>query len=342
MTAVDKLRNITQVYYHQSCPDGTVSALIVYAALKLLLKEKVLDIDFKTVQYNTKFFEEKLEPRPGQLFVDITPPRTRWEMWKDFDPIVLDHHESVEHIVRGLNGVYATNEAHSGARLAFEQVLVPIVEHLTADLDPERDSHNVIRSDCNIELERWDEISRIAMIRDTWKGDHEDFVKATVQTYGLMTIGAREMMSAIREDRLDFGLVTKLGEMDYGKAKFAVEQTRRYSVPCPYVGKDLVVDVYNCTEKKFISDGCHILLKKDTDLAISYFYKTDDGKTTAVVSLRSNYPICSTIAARLGGGGHDKAAGFGIPDGETVSMNGIVEVVRNQLLGLVVEEAHSQ
>ncbi len=343
MTAIDRLREVKQVFYHQSCPDGTVSALICHVALKLLLGPSVdQNVDFKSVQYNTKFFEEQLEARPGHLFVDITPPRARWEQWKDLSPIVLDHHESVEHIVRGLGGVYATNEAHSGARLAFEQVLVPVVEHLCSDLDPERDSHNIIRSDCNHALKQWDEISRIAMIRDTWKDKHEDFEKSTVQAYGLMTLGAREMLAQAKEGRIDFGLVTKLGEMDLGRAKYVAQSARRYSLPCPRVGKDLVVDIYNCTEKKFISDGCHTLLSKDTDLAISYFVKSEDGKTQTVVSLRSNFPICSTVAKRLGGGGHDKAAGFGIHDGEKVSMDDIVQTVGRELLMLAVEEVHDQ
>lgn len=339
---VEKLRQIKQVFYHQSCPDGTASAMICFAALELLLGEKaVREIDFKSVQYNTFFFENKLEPRPGQLFVDITPPRSRWEQWKDFEPIVLDHHESVENIVLGLGGVYATNEAHSGARLAYEQVLLPIVEHLTADLDPKRDSHNIIRADCNIAIRRWDEFSRLAMVRDTWKDKHEDFEHATVQAYGLMTLGAREMLSQMTENRLDLNLVTRLGEMDIGRAKFVADSARRYNLPCPKLDKVLAVDIYNCTEKKLISDGCHHLLNTaGTDLAVSYFIKQDkdrdtgEVKATAVISLRSNFPICSQMAKAKGGGGHDKAAGFGMPDGERVSMDDIAACVAGALMGL--------
>lgn len=331
MTTVEKLREVKQVLYHQSCPDGTASAMICYDAFKLLHGPTGTYPDFKSVQYSTDFFENKLEPRPGQLFVDITPPRAKWEQWKDFSPIVLDHHESVENITRGLGGVYATNEEHSGARLAFEQVLVPITEFLCLNLDPERDSHNIIRSDCNWALKTWDEFSRIAMIRDTWKDKHPDFERATVQAYGLMTLGSKDVLDSMREGKLDMALIARIGEKDLGKAKFMAESAKRYDLPCPKLGKTLVTYVYNCTEKKYISDGCHFLLNRDADFAISYFVKTENDKTTAVVSLRSNDPIASAIAKGLGGGGHDKAAGFGLPNAEAISMDVIVAVVRSAL-----------
>lgn len=335
MISVDKLREVKQVFYHQSCPDGTASAMICYAAFQLLhAKDPERIPELKSVQYHTDFFENKLEPRPGQLFVDITPPRARWQEWKDVGVIVLDHHESVKEITEGLSGVYATNDAHSGARLAFEQVLTPVTDFLCADLDPERDSHNIVRSDCNHALERWDGFSRIAMIRDTWKEKDPDFEKATVQAYGLMTLGAGDVLEQMRENRLDLDLIKRLGEKDLGKAKFMADSSRRYDMPCPKLGRTLAVSIYNCTEKKYISDGCHHLLNSGTDFAVSYFLKTENGLTQAVVSLRSNDPIAGSIAKSMGGGGHDKASGFGLPNGEAVSMDVIAAVLRAQLEGL--------
>lgn len=333
MISVDKLREVKQVFYHQSCPDGTASAMICYDAFRLLhAKNPELIPELKSVQYHTDFFENKLEPRPGQLFVDITPPRAKWEQWKDVDVIVLDHHESVKEVTEGLSGVYATNDAHSGARLTFEQVLVPITDFLCLDLDPERDSHNVIRSDCNHALERWDRFSHVAMIRDTWKDKDPDFEAATVQAYGLMTLGAKDVLDQMKAGKLDTDLITRMGEKDLGKAKFMAESARRYVLPCPKLGRDMNVDFYNCTEKKYISDGCHHLLNNmGSDFAVSYFYKTENGKTQAVVSLRTKDPIASTIAKKLGGGGHDKAAGFGLYPGEAVSLDFIVGVIRSHL-----------
>lgn len=341
MTSVDRLRGTSQVMYHQSCPDGTVSAMIVYDALRLLLGDDgVQKVDFKSVQYNTNFFENVLQPRHGHLFVDITPPRSRWEDWRPFNPIVLDHHESVKDLVEALGGVYATNEAHSGARLAFEHVLVPVVEHLRKEVTA---GSGVTLAECDAAIERWDEVSRIAMVRDTWKDDHEDFERASIQAYGLMTLGSKEMLSQMRENRLDMGLVMKLGEVDYGKAKFMAQGSRRYDLECPALGRTLAAHVYNCTDKKYISDGCHHLLRDGgADIAISYFYKTDESGTQAIVSLRTNDPIASTIAKRMGGGGHDRAAGFGIRNAERVSMEDIVDAVRKQLLELPAGSDRSQ
>lgn len=336
MIPVEKLREVRQVLYHQSCPDGTVSAMICFAALRLLLGPAADEISLKSCQYHTTFFEQLLEPRPGQLFVDITPPREKWEQWKDVSPIVLDHHESARHITEGLMGTYGENSRlESGARLALEHVLRPVVDHLTADLDPELDSHNVIRSDCDHAMARWEEVSRLAAIRDTWQDGHEDFEKASVQAYGLMTLGARDLLAQQKTSGgVDFDLITRLGEMDFGKAKFMAEKARKYTMPCPKLGRDLAVYVYNCTEKKYISDGCHVLLKKDADIAVSFFYTTDERGTQAVVSLRTNDPIAAVIAAKLGGGGHDKASGFGLPNGESISMDVIAAVLQAELLSL--------
>jgi hypothetical protein len=336
MISVDKLREVKQVFYHQSCPDGTASAMICYDAFRLLhAKSPEMIPELKSVQYNTDFFENKLEPRPGQLFVDITPPRAKWELWKDVGVIVLDHHESVKEVTEGLGGVYATNDAHSGARLAYEQVLVPIADFLCLDLDPERDSHNIIRSDCNWALKTWDEFSRVAMIRDTWKDKDPDFEKATVQAYGLMTLGAGDVLDQMKALKLDMSLITRMGEKDLGKAKFMAESARRYVLPCPKLGRDMNVDFYNCTEKKYISDGCHHLLNHmGSDFAVSYFYKTENGETQMVVSLRTNDPIASTIAKKMKGGGHDKAAGFGVRNAHTTSLNDLVEIIRDQLAAL--------
>lgn len=344
MISVERLREIKQVVYHQSCPDGTAAALICLTALRLLHGRGWTDetVDFKSVQYKTDFFENKFEPRPGQLFVDITPPRAKWELWKDVSPTVLDHHESVREVTEGLGGIFGENrDGMSGARLAFEHVLKPVTDFLCLDLDPERDSHNIIRSDCNGALRTWGEFSRLAAIRDTWQDKDPDFEKASVQAYGLMTLGSRELIQQHREQKLDFGLITKLGEQQLGRAKFAAEHARRYEIPFPRLGRPAVLYVFNCTEKALISDGCHILLNRDADVAASYFLSHQENGTKCIVSLRTNEPVASTVAKSLGGGGHDKASGFGLDNGESISMDVIASVLAAQFGQLLVEEVHA-
>jgi hypothetical protein len=341
---VEKLREIKQVVYHQSCPDGTAAAMICLTALRLLHGSSWTDetVDFKSVQYKTDFFENKFEPRPGQLFVDITPPRAKWEQWKDVQPIVLDHHDSVREITVGLGGVFGENsELMSGARLAYEHVLRPVAEFLCRDLDPERDSHNIIRSDCNQALERWDEFSRLAAIRDTWQDKDPDFERASVQAYGLMTLGSRDLLQQLRERKLDFGLITRIGEQQLGRAKFAAKHARRYEIPFPRLGRPAVLYIFNCTEKALISDGCHILLNQDADVAASYFLTHQENGTKCVVSLRTKEPVAGVVAKSLGGGGHDRASGFGLDAGESLSMDVIASVLSAQFGQLLVEEVHA-
>lgn len=344
MIPVERLREVKQVVYHQSCPDGTAAAMICLSALRLLHggEWEAKDVDFKSVQYKTDFFENKFEARPGQLFIDITPPRAKWEQWKDVNPIVLDHHESVKEIVDGLGGTFGQNaDRMSGARLAFEHVLLPITEHLCADLDPERDSHNIIQSDCDQAVAHWDEFSRLAAIRDTWQDKDPDFERASIQAYGLMTLGSREVLGQLRENKLNFDLVTKIGEQQLGRAKFAAKHARRYEIPFPRLGRPAVLYVFNCTEKALISDGCHILLNQDADVAASYFLSHQENGTKCIVSLRTNEPVAGKVAKSLGGGGHDKAAGFGLDNGESISMDVVASVLAAQFGQLLVEEVHA-
>ena len=178
----------------------------------------------------------------------------------------------------------------------------------------------------------WDEFSRLAMIRDTWKDEHPDFERASIQAYGLMTLGSSDLLDQLRDGKFDPGLITRMGEKDYGRAKFVADSARRYEVLCPRLGRPANVDVYNCTEKKLISDGCHHLLnEKGADLAVSYFLKHQDGKTTMVVSLRTRASFAGEVAKSLGGGGHANAAGFGLPDGHAMSMDGLASVLQSQM-----------
>jgi hypothetical protein len=341
---IERLRQVKQVVYHQSCPDGTASALVCMTALRLLHGADWTDetVDFKSVQYKTDFFDNRFEARPGQLFVDITPPRGKWEQWKEVSPIVLDHHDSAREITEGLGGIYGDNsERMSGARLAYEHVLVPVTEFLCRDLDPERDSHNIIRSDCNGALNTWGEFSRLAAIRDTWQEKDPDFERASVQAYGLMVLGSRDLLKQHRERKLDFGLITRLGEQQLGRAKFAADHARRYEIPFPRLGRPAILYIFNCTEKALISDACHVLLNRDADVAASYFLTHQESGTKCVVSLRTNEPVAGIVAKSLGGGGHDKASGFGLDAGESLSMDVIASVLSAQFGQLLVEEVHA-
>lgn len=73
------LLSVSEIVTHKSCPDGIGSAAICVAAYKSAGLESP-PVNF--VQYGTKA-HDNLKPSPRQLFVDITPPKGRWEEWKD-------------------------------------------------------------------------------------------------------------------------------------------------------------------------------------------------------------------------------------------------------------------
>ena len=127
------LRKVTKIFSHASCYDGTAAAMIcarTYAAIGL-------DPDIKFIQYDDEE-HEKMEAGPGQMFVDITPPRSRWEEWKGHAPIVLDHHESSKVATDGLKGVFGRNdELMCGAALAYEHVMKPRIGGTLPDFKTE-------------------------------------------------------------------------------------------------------------------------------------------------------------------------------------------------------------
>lgn len=311
--SIERLKQVKQILYHQSCPDGTASAMICFAAFNALSMAP----EFKAVQYNTDELK-RMEPLPGQLFVDITPPRDGWEKWKGTDVIVLDHHATSEHITKGLGGVYGENDKYSGARLAYEHVMLPVASRVEWNTNGKS-------------VEFWNDFSKLAMVRDTWKDEHPAWDNACVQAYGLMALGSHEMLAQLRENRFDEGLITRLGERDLGRAKFVASKAARYEVPCKKLGRPAVISIINCTENRLISDACHDLLKSGTDVAVSYFMTFQDNSVEMIVSLRTKEPWAGKMAELMGGGGHAKASGFKVVSAGSISINFLSSIIKDCL-----------
>lgn len=312
---IEKLRLVKQVFYHASCPDGTAAAIIIKSAFRGIGEPK-----FHSLQYDTDFMD-KIEPREGQLFVDITPPKTRWEEWKPFEPIVLDHHETVEHVVRGLGGTYETNERHSGAMLAYEEILLPL-------------SKAGIGSFSSTELEEFRSFAECAMIRDTWKKDHELWRKACAQGLAVQFHGSRPLIEKMNREPFDFDGIYELGEM------LQVNSDRRTELTANGASHDTVSDgektykvaFFNSTEK-VISDAANYLVDRGVDIAIGYFYLFEDGQQKMSVSIRTNGSVsASSIAKTFGGGGHHRAAGFRISNANSAPPGVLLSYVEQGVL----------
>jgi len=285
----DRLIKIKKIYSHASCGDGITAAMICAAAYR----QTPYGIpDIKLIQYDTKDHNE-LEPEHGVMFVDMTPCKDGWERWKEFEPIVLDHHATTKHVVEGLNGIYG-NETESGATLAFRHVMQQLVESSW------------------IPAGNWERIAHLVSIRDTWQAHHPDWRQAHEISQGMQLYSSKELIERARQGTVPFDDFYKFGDILYTKMmkKAEVLADSAYIQTVIIKGRELKIGYFNCTEK-IISEACHVLLEeKNCDIAVSYFIAYMDGQHHTIISLRSKEIPINEVAKLYKGGGHPKAAGF--------------------------------
>ncbi len=308
---IEKLKAVTDIYVHQSCPDGLSSAMLCAAAYSRVgLRPKIWFL-----QYGTEKMRQ-LEPRPNQLFCDITPPLDRWQEWQDHSPIVLDHHETARVATDGLGGVYGTS-VQSGATLAYEHIFKPLDEDAgQSGGDPD-----------------WQNLAELAPIRDTWQDSHERWVEATGMAHALMQNNPYDLIDAARDGKVDFVELFKQAKREGDRIDFKARKLAEgaYMVPIQSKGVSYLLGVVNCTEK-IISDVCNMLLRNGCDIAVSYFMLNEDGAPKLSISVRTNGEISARMLCELRkGGGHHRAAGFRIEDGLNASVQTIVQTVSNSV-----------
>jgi nanoRNase/pAp phosphatase (c-di-AMP/oligoRNAs hydrolase) len=254
----------------------------------------------------------KLEPRPNQLFVDITPPLDRWRDWIPFKPIVLDHHETQREATDGLGGIYGYNETHSGAMLAYDYVLEPMVSS-------DRSLLNLIGSP---ELEYWRDFAVIAMVRDTWKKNHPRWRESGAQAMVLRFHGSKKLIEMVNTGKFSFKDLNELGMMLFEQAerKTKLVASTSYHRTIQTILGEFKISLFNCTEA-VISDVANLLLEQGSDIAVGYFHLFQDGTLRTTVSVRTpenGKLIANKIAKQFpGGGGHACAAGFSVVGSET-------------------------
>jgi oligoribonuclease NrnB/cAMP/cGMP phosphodiesterase (DHH superfamily) len=244
--------------------------------------------------------------------VDITPPKGRWEEWLGLSPTVLDHHETVMYVVNSLNGKYGDSD-HSGAMLAFENVMVPLANGLAQKQS----------------LEFWEKLAHLCMVRDTWKTASPDWDSACALAHALLLYGQEWGVSVAIADKVPFDELLLIGAKIHDnirrQSKSIAKNSPRRSVEID--GSQAVVTFFNHANGGTMSDIAHFVMDMaPCNAAISYFFTYDDGEIRNVMSVRTDGCFSARkLAESFGGGGHNKAAGFTIL-GE-YSPNQIVETV---------------
>jgi hypothetical protein len=150
MIPLDKLRSVKTIITHDSCPDGTMSALL----LKDAYAQAGLEVEIKFVQYGTQAYKT-LTPTPNMMFCDFSPfvpeefidpknpllgkklDQEKLKPWLESDAIILDHHKGAKLFVQALGeercefGDEVEHPGVAGAMLAYRHVWLPFYANTT-------------------------------------------------------------------------------------------------------------------------------------------------------------------------------------------------------------------
>jgi hypothetical protein len=298
----EELVEVKEVNSHAFCPDGTSAAMICLAAFAAV--GRVPEVKFVT--YDTVDHDGAVAG-PGQLWVDITPPRKRWEDWRESGAIVLDHHETSKDVVNSLGGVYGGPD-DSGASLAFRNVM--------RILCPDRD-----------DIEKWAKFAYLCMVRDTWKDTSPDWEEAGAVANALSFYTQKALLISASNGSLDLNEIIRFGKVLIKKAE---GKAFRLAETSTFVGAGgLKFGFFNCTERLISETGHELLDKKGCDVAVGFYYTNESGNTDLCVSFRSRkggFPV-NKLAEHFKGGGHQPAAACRIKGAEDVSFNGFVKMI---------------
>lgn len=285
---IEALRAVRRVIVHAHCPDGRASALILHAALPTA---EICEMSYGSPEH------EALEPEPGMLFCDFTPPKDRLQAFADAGAIVLDHHEARLVAPFGERGVFGENaKAESGAELAFREVAVPMLD-LGGRLGGPRQAHR----GC---LEA---LARLAAIRDTWQRDSPAWDEACELSEALRFVPLEDAL-AMGAVRFSF-LAADVGPILWRQAR--EEAARVAATAVRYTTPTGVRAAIVATRKT--SDVID-LLADEVDVLVGFEYVHEAGRVKLVISMRSRGGLdVRRVALNFRGGGHPPAAGFQLP-----------------------------
>jgi len=281
MFSQEQLMAVKTIITHADCADGMASAMI--------LKHALPRAEVQFVQYGSS--REKVEPGPGQLWCDMSPPEARAEEFVAAGAIVLDHHKTAKAVVErfGELGVFADENEEpgvSGALLAFRHVW-----------DPMR-----VRSPRSPLVE---DFALLAGTRDTWQRNVASWEDACAQGEVLTFYDSSYWLGLRRPWVTDEEM--KLGRVLRAKKLKTAESLATNAL---VLGSCAVFPSITAS-----SDVAEALRVQDRGLkvAVGFGYVCiDPCHMDLVFSLRSLDVAVdvSAIARSKGGGGHRAAAGF--------------------------------
>lgn len=298
--ALAALRDVRVLVVHGAgCPDGIASALLL---LDVFPSARLHFVTYDAVDLLA------LQPEPGMLFCDITPPRARVEEFVRAGALVLDHHRSADDIVAAFEarGVFADEEREpgmSGAMLAFCHVWEPM-------------------TGCH-GGSRWRDaadFATLAGLRDTWMRKHPRWREACAQAAALR-FWPWEGLRALRDPNDSSALWKGLGErMEIGPVLLEQQDLRdRRAIREAYrfIARGVRVLAFEGgdeEETKRAASDVADLVGDGADLVIGWHYRIQHGVQSMALSCRSRGDFSArTFAKAYGGGGHVHSAGCVLP-----------------------------
>lgn len=294
----EKLLNVKTVICHDSCPDGTASAIILRDALL---------VDIRFVQYGTAAFDA-LKPEPGMLFCDFSPPAHLAPAFVEAGAIVLDHHRTARPIVEmfGENGIFGDEQTEPGvcgAVLAYRHVWKPL-----------RASMRSVPVCTFIE-----NLATLAGIRDTWQRQSPLWTNACVQSSILAFFPNSHWLQktpyTMQRDWSEVYL--PIGELLVEKGNKNVAR----SISAGYRFTSAKGTRVICFDGLKTSSDASEALGNEVDLVVG-FMPTCEESPKYIFTTRSHTTFdCSAFAKAHGGGGHLRAAGFNVPIDPETALN---------------------
>lgn len=310
-----KLQAVDEIIVHDNCPDGVASAMILHEALP---NAKIIFCQYETELHKT------MPAKPGQLFADFSPHRSRTQEFLDVGAIVLDHHSGPQEAVtkafaeKGL-GAYADEKLDPGvcgAMLAYTHVWLPLAQatwsvrtnQLVAgeSMPPPFDTGPMAE-----QLAAVRELATLAGIRDTWQRKDPRWTESCEQAEAVR-FWPWERVMALPWSRwpelLAIGPI--LYERNMKHVQKCIEGSYKFTS-----GKGRRVTVFEGLKPS--SDAAELMGEtNDLTIGLGFFY--EGGEPKLVFSTRSRGDFhCQNFALAHGGGGHVKAAGFSVVLTET-------------------------
>ncbi len=318
MVELAKLQAVSEIIVHDNCPDGVASAMILHDALP---NAKIIFCQYETELHKT------LPAKPGQLFADFSPHRTRIQEFIDVGAIVLDHHGGPAATVakafveKGL-GAYADEKLDPGvcgAVLAFREVWLPLSRAITPEDIAKDPGILEWRKSWDEDFGKWMgstgshirtlyELATLAGIRDTWQKDDPRWRTACEQAEAVR-FWPWELVQATPWNRWASELLA-IGPILFDRNLKHVEKCIDGSLKYT-TGKGRRVTIFEGL--KPTSDAAE-LMGESNDLTIGLAFFVEAGQPKMIFSTRSRGDFhCQNLALAHGGGGHTKAAGFSVP-----------------------------